>query len=395
MYHPAGRPGDPWAGSPGREAGVEFRRTKKEIPMKAAVMWENNAPLALEEVQIAKPGPGEVLVRTVASGVCHSDLHVIEGGIPMPPPTILGHEPAGVVEMVGEGVTDFAPGDHVIGCLSAWCGACEFCLKGRPYLCGGGAAFARGADQPPRLSKDGKPILQFANLSSFAETMLCPDRSLVKIREEMPLDRAALIGCGVTTGLGAALHTARVEPGSSVAVIGCGGVGLAALQGARIGGAGRIIAVDSQPWKLDLAAKLGATDTVDASDGDAVMKVLELSGGGVETSFECIGLEVTVQQAVNMLKTGGTAVLVGVVPVGKLVGLHIADITLREKRVQGSMMGSNRFRLDMPRYVDLYLDGRLKLDEMISARLPLSEVNKAFDDLRSGSAARSVLVFDE
>ncbi len=357
-------------------------------------MWENNAPLALEEVQIDKPGQGEVLVRTAASGVCHSDLHVIEGGLPMPPPTILGHEPAGVVEQVGTGVADFAPGDHVIGCISAWCGRCEQCLKGRPYLCGGGAG-ARAPELGSRLSQDGKPILQFANLSSFAEFMLTPDRSLVKIREEMPLDRAALIGCGVTTGLGAALNTARVEPGSCVAIIGCGGVGLSALQGARIGGAGRIIAVDTQAWKLELAEKLGATDVVDASDGDATLKVLELSGGGVDESFECIGLEATVQQAVNMLKTGGTAVLVGVVPVGKLVALHAADITLREKRVMGSMMGSNRFRIDMPKYVDLYLDGRLKLDEMISARLPLSEVNLAFDEMRKGAAARSVLIFDQ
>ena len=361
--------------------------------MKAAVMWEREAPLALEDVQIDKPGPGEVLVRTAASGVCHSDLHVIEGGLPVPPPTILGHEPAGVVEAVGEGVPGFAPGDHVIGCISAWCGVCEQCLKGRPYLCGAGIG-ARAPERGPRLSKDGKPILQFANLSSFAEQMLVPERSLVKIREEMPLDRAALIGCGVTTGLGAALNTARVEPGSSVAVIGCGGVGLAALQGSRIAGAGRIIAVDAQPWKLDLATKLGATDVVDASEGDPTLKVLELSGGGVEQSFECIGLESTVQQAVNMLKSGGTAVLVGVVPVGKLVPLHAADITLREKRVMGSMMGSNRFRIDMPKYVDLYLDGRLKLDEMISARLPLADVNQAFDEMRKGAAARSVLVFD-
>lgn len=361
--------------------------------MQAAVMWESDAPLVVEDVQIDAPRPGEVLVRTVASGVCRSDLHVIEGGLPMPPPTILGHEPAGIVERVGEGVSDFAPGDPVIGCISAWCGECEQCLKGRPYLCGGGAG-ARAPELGSRLSKDGKPILQFANLSSFAEQMLVPERSLVKIREEMPLDRAALIGCGVTTGLGAALNTARVEPGSSVAVIGCGGVGLAALQGARIGGAGRIIAVDAQAWKLDLARRLGATDVVDASQGDAGLEVLELSGGGVDQSFECIGLEVTVQQAVTMLKKGGTAVLVGVVPVGKLVPLHAADITLQEKRVMGSMMGSNRFRIDMPRYVDLYLDGRLKLDEMISARLSLADVNRAFDEMRAGSAARSLVVFD-
>ena len=362
--------------------------------MKAAVMWERIAPLAIEEVQIDAPGPGEVLVRTVASGVCHSDLHVIEGGLPMPPPTILGHEPAGIVEAVGEGVGDFAPGDHVIGCISAWCGTCEWCLQGRPYLCLQ-TDLARPLDGPPRLSKDGNGILQFANLSSFAEQMLTPARSLVKIRPDMPLDRAALIGCGVTTGLGAVLNTARIRAGSTAVVIGCGGVGLAALQGCRIAGAARILAVDTQPWKLELAEKLGATDVVDASEGDATMKVLERTGGGADYSFECIGLAATVQQAATMIKKGGTAVLVGVVPVGEMVPLHAADLTLQEKTVMGSMMGSNRFRLDMPRYVDFYLDGRLKLDEMISARLPLDRVNDAFDTMRKGEAARSVLVFEE
>ncbi len=360
--------------------------------MKAAVMWERNQPLAIEEVQIDAPGPGEVLVRTVASGVCHSDLHVVEGGLPLPPPTILGHEPAGVVEAVGPGVGELAPGDPVIGCLSAWCGACEWCLQGRPYLCPQ-TSLARDPAGPPRLSKDGNPIQQFANLSSFAERMLCPQRALVKIREDMPLDRAALIGCGVTTGLGAVLNTARIRAGSTAAVIGCGGVGLAALQGCRIGGAGRIVAVDTQAWKLDLARQLGATEVVNASQGDPTPEVLELTGGGADYTFECIGLEATLQQSLAMLRKGGTAVLVGVVPIGKMVPVHAADITLQEKTLMGSMMGSNRFRIDMPRYVDFYLDGRLKLDEMISARLPLEDVNRAFESMRAGEAARSVLVF--
>jgi len=363
--------------------------------VKAAVMRANRAPLQLEEVLIDAPGPGEVLVRTAASGICHSDLHVVEGGLPMPSPCILGHEPAGVVEAVGEGVTDFAPGDHVIGCISAWCGKCEQCLRGRPYLCTGMANLQRPLDAAPRLrSSDGSPLPQFANLSSFAEQMLTHERALVKIRADMPLDRAALIGCGVTTGLGAALNTARVEPGSTTAVIGCGGVGLSALQGCRIAGAGRIVAVDNRAWKLELAQKLGATHVVDASQGDPVAQVMELTEGGVDSAFECIGLAATVQQAVNMLKRGGTAVFVGVVPVGKLVELHIADITLQEKRLMGSMMGSNRFRLDMPRYVDFYLDGRLKLDEMISSRIGLDGVNDAFENLRKGEAARQVIVFD-
>jgi S-(hydroxymethyl)glutathione dehydrogenase/alcohol dehydrogenase len=357
-------------------------------------MRANDAPLAIEQVRIDDPGPGEVLVRTVASGICHSDLHVIEGGLPVPPPSILGHEPAGVVEAVGAGVADFAPGDHVIGCLTAWCGVCRFCTAGRPYLCAMQFAGRPPGAKPRLASASGDPIGQFANLSSFAERMLCPERSLVKIRDDMPLDRAALIGCGVTTGLGAALNTVHVPAGASVAVIGCGGVGLAAIQGARIVGAGRIVAVDAQPWKLELARALGATHAVDAKQGDPVAAVHALTGGGADFAFECIGLVQTVQQAIAMTGRGGTAVLVGVVPIQQLVPFSAADVTLQEKKITGSYMGSNRFRFDMPKYVDFYLDGRLRLDEMISARLPLDEVNGAFDRMRKGEAARQVIVFD-
>jgi S-(hydroxymethyl)glutathione dehydrogenase/alcohol dehydrogenase len=362
--------------------------------VKAAVMRKNRAPLDLEEVRIDDPGPGEVLVRTVASGICHSDLHVIEAHLPVPPPCILGHEPAGIVEAVGEGVTDFAPGDHVIGCITSWCGVCKFCTQGRPYLCPTQYVGRPPGARPRLASAGGDPIGQFANLSSFAEKMLCPERSLVKIRDDMPLDRASLIGCGVTTGLGAVLNTVHVPAGASVAVIGCGGVGLAAIQGARIGGAGRIVAVDAQPWKFDLARKLGATDCVDATEGDPVAAVHQLTGGGADFAFECIGLAPTVQQAIAMAGRGGTAVLVGVVPITERVPILVADLTLQEKKVVGSYMGSNRFRFDMPKYVDFYLDGRLKLDEMISARIPLEGVNEAFERLRKGQAARQVIVFD-
>src|SRR5262245_16614734 len=361
--------------------------------MQAAVMRDNNAPLALEEDQIDQPGPGEVLVKTAASGICHSDLHVIEGGIPVPPPCILGHEPAGVVEAVGPGVTEFAPGDHVIGCLTAFCGVCKFCTGGRPNLCP--TQFAgRAQGAKPRLSTKSGPLLQMANLSSFAEKMLSPERALVKIRNDMPLDRACLIGCGVTTGLGAALNTVRIPAGASVAIIGCGGVGLSALQGARIVGAGKIIAVDTQAWKFDLARKLGATECVNAKDGDPVAAVQALTGGGADFVFECLGSVPTVQQAVAMTCRGGTTVLVGVVPVTQLVPISAADLVLQEKNITGSYMGSNRFRFDMPKYVDFYLDGRLRLDEMISARIPLAEINPAFDRMRRGEAARQVIVFD-
>jgi S-(hydroxymethyl)glutathione dehydrogenase/alcohol dehydrogenase len=357
-------------------------------------MRSNKAPLEIEDVQIDDPGPGEVLLKTAASGICHSDLHVIEGGLPVPPPCILGHEPAGIVEAVGQGVTDFCEGDHVIGCLTAFCGVCKFCTGGRPYLCP--TQFAgRPPESKSRLSaKNGDPIFQFANLSSFAEKMLCPERSLVKIRDDMPLDRASLIGCGVTTGLGAALNTVHIPAGASVVIIGCGGVGLAALQGARIIGAGKIIAVDTQSWKFDMARELGATDCVSSKDGDPVAEVQALTGGGADFVFECIGLVPTVQQAVAMTGRGGTTVLVGLVPVTEVVPISAADLTLQEKNITGSYMGSNRFRFDMPKYIEFYLDGRLKLDEMISSRIPLEAVNEALDLMRKGEAARQVIVFD-
>jgi S-(hydroxymethyl)glutathione dehydrogenase/alcohol dehydrogenase len=363
--------------------------------MKAAVMRTRSAPLSIEELRIDEPGPGEVMVRTVASGICHSDLHMIEGAIPFPTPAILGHEPAGVIEAVGAGVTEVAPGDHVIGCINRWCGVCRFCTGGRPYLCTSTFLPSRPPGAKPRITtRTGEAVGQLGDLSSFAEKMLCPERSLVKIRDDMPLDRACLIGCGVTTGLGAVMKTVHVPAGSTVAVIGCGGVGLAAVQGARIVGAGRIVAVDTAAWKFDLAKRLGATHCVDAKAGDPVAAVRELTGGGADFVFECIGLVPTVQQAVAMTGRGGTAVLVGVVPLTELVPLSAADLTLQEKKVTGSFMGSNQFRVDMPRYVDFYLDGRLRLDEMISSRIALDQVNDAFDAMRKGTAARQVIVFE-
>jgi S-(hydroxymethyl)glutathione dehydrogenase / alcohol dehydrogenase len=298
---------------------------------------------------------------------------------------------AGVVEAVGPDVTHVRPGDHVIGCLSIFCGRCEFCLSGRPVLCDR-EGLGRNADQPPRLSRNGEPIHQFLRLSAFAEMLLVHENALVKIREEMPLDRAALIGCAVTTGLGAVFNTARVPPGSTVAVIGCGGVGLNSVQGAAIAGAGRIIAIDMVPWKLDLARQFGATDLVNAAEGDAVEQVRELTGGGVEFAFEAIGLKVAAEQAFAMLRKGGTATIIGMIPEGQKIELPGSEF-LDEKKIQGSNMGSNRFRIDMPRYVDLYLAGRLKLDELVSARIGLDEVNEGFARMSRGEVARSVIAF--
>ncbi len=359
--------------------------------MKAAVFREVGKPLEVEEVEISKPGPREVLIRTAAAGVCHSDLHFVEGLYPAATPVVLGHESAGIVEEVGDNVTYVKPGDHVITCLSVFCGHCEMCLTGHLSLCDNPET-RRGHEEEPRLAKNSQPVHQFADLSSFAEQMLVHEHAIVKIREDMPLDRAALIGCGVTTGVGSVFHTAAVQPGSTVAVIGCGGVGLSCINGAELAGAGRIIAVDTVENKLDMAKTFGATDVVNASDVNAVGEVRELTGGGVQYSFEAIGLKQTAEQAFSMLRPGGTATIIGMIPIGVKIELTGAAF-LQEKKIQGSMMGSNRFRVDMPRFIDFYLAGKLHLDEMVSKRIELSRVNEAFADMKSGSVARSVIIF--
>jgi S-(hydroxymethyl)glutathione dehydrogenase/alcohol dehydrogenase len=361
--------------------------------VKAAVLNTRKGPLDIEDIQIDKPGPREVLVRTVASGVCHSDLHLINAGMPGGAAIVPGHEPAGVVEQVGSDVTYVKPGDRVIACLSIFCGVCDYCLNGKSHLCGG-RMFDRGKGDPPRLSRDGTPIFQMSQLSSFAEQMLVPENALVKVREEMPLDGAALIGCGVTTGLGAALYRARVEAGSSCVVVGCGGVGLSIIQGCRIAGATRIIALDTQGWKLDLARKVGATDGVDAASEDAVKQVKALTGGGADYGFEAVGMNATARQAYDMTRKGGTTVMVGVITSRDELALPGFDVVMSEKTILGSTMGSVGFRVAMPRFVDLYLGGKLMLDEIISARRPLEEINVCFDEMREGSAARSVIVFE-
>jgi S-(hydroxymethyl)glutathione dehydrogenase/alcohol dehydrogenase len=360
--------------------------------MKAAVFREVGKPLEIENVEIDKPAAREVLIRTAAAGVCHSDLHFVEGSYPWPTPSVLGHESAGVVEAVGSDVRYVEPGDHVITCLSAFCGHCFHCLTGHMSLCES-PEVQREAGGAPRLAQEGQPVHQFLNLSSYAEQMLVHEHALVKVRKDMPLDRAALIGCGVTTGVGAVFNTAGVEPGSSVAVIGCGGVGLSCVNGAAIAGAGRVIAIDTVASKLELARKFGATDAISAADGDPVQQVRELTGGGVDYSFEAIGLKVSTEQAFRMIRRGGTATVIGMIPVGTMIEIHGPDF-LAEKKIQGSNMGSNRFRIDMPRYVDFYLTGKLHLDDMVSQRLPLERVNEALAALKQGEVARSVLVFD-
>jgi S-(hydroxymethyl)glutathione dehydrogenase/alcohol dehydrogenase len=361
-------------------------------PVRAAILESAPGELVIDDVSVGAVGPREVLVRTVAAGLCHSDLHFMQGLYPYPLPAVLGHESAGVVEAVGEQVVDLKVGDHVVSCVSGFCGACRYCLSGRPYLCDK-VGLARGPGEPPRLSRNGTPVFPFFDLASFAEQLLVHEHWLVKIRPDMPLDKAALVGCGVTTGVGAVINTAAVRPGETVAVIGCGGIGLNAVQAAALVGASRIIAVDRLASKLAMAQTFGATDVIDASSVDAVAAVQELTGGGVDHAFEAIGLKATAEQAFNMLGKGGTATVIGMVPIGQRLEIDATQL-ISGKRLQGSNMGSNRFRIDMPQYVDWYLAGRLKLDELVSATMPLEKINDGFATLASGEVARQLILFD-
>jgi S-(hydroxymethyl)glutathione dehydrogenase / alcohol dehydrogenase len=361
--------------------------------MKAAVLRELSRPMEIEEVAIAKPGPREVLIRLAAVGLCHSDLHVLEGDLPHPLPTILGHEPAGIVEQVGADVRHVRPGDHVVVCLTFNCGHCEQCHGGHSNRCMTPEAM-RGPGEPPRLTSGSEAVSGFMNIGAFAEMILVHESGCVPIRRDMPFDRACLIGCGVTTGFGAAVNAAQVRPGETVAVIGCGGVGLAAINGAAVAGAGRIIAIDRLAPKAAMARAFGATDAVDAAAGSVVEQVMELTGGrGVDHAIEAIGRKETIEAAFNITAKGGLATIVGVARPDTQIELPALAL-LREKRIQGSNMGGVRLAIDIPRYVDLYMDGRLKLDALISQRLTLGQVNKGFDDMRKGDVARSVILFD-
>ena len=362
--------------------------------MKAAVLNSQPGELDIEDLRIDDPGPGEVLLRTVGAGLCHSDLHFMKGIFPLRVPAVLGHESAGVVEAVGDGVTYVGPGDHVVCCLSVFCGACRQCLSGFPNRCLNPAVTDRPRGAPSRLSRsDGTPVRQMARLGGFAEMMLVHENAVVKITDDLPLDKVALISCGVLTGTGAVFRTAGVTPGSRVCVIGAGGIGLAAVQAARIAGAGMVIVVDVVDAKLDTARHLGATATVNAAEvPDVVGAVRDLSGGGVDYSFEAIGRKPTAEQAFQMLDVGGTATIIGMVPDDQRLEITAMEL-LAERRLQGSMMGSNQFRVDIPRLIAMYVDGRLDLDSMVSKTLTLEEVNEGYALMERGEIARSVISF--
>jgi S-(hydroxymethyl)glutathione dehydrogenase / alcohol dehydrogenase len=360
----------------------------------AAVL--NTAPGALdfEQLTIDVPMADEVLVRVVHAGLCHSDLHEIDGTFDSTPPIVLGHEGAGVVEAIGANVRGIAVGDHVVTCLSAFCGHCRYCTNGQQSLCENRGALSHDRPRARLVNAAGRSVRPTAGIGAFAEQMLVHQNAVVSIPEDMPLAAASILGCAITTGLGAVFRTARVEPGSSVVVIGTGGVGMAAIQGARLAGAAQIIAVDVVDDKLEKALGFGASHTVNARSVDAVAAVREIAHGGVDYSFEAVGHAATVEQAFAMLGPGGTATVVGMVPESTPISISGPELFLKEKRLQGSFMGSNQFKVDIPRYVDLYLQGRLLLDEMVSDRLPFRQINEGFARLGAGHATRVVVDLD-
>jgi len=367
------------------------------VKTQAAVLWEPGRPIEILDVDLAPPRDGEVLVKIAACGVCASDLHVVDGDLPEPLPLVLGHEAAGVVVETGPGVESLSPGDHVVLALVPSCGECSECRRGRPNFCEVGARMAAMgalADGTSRLSLNGTVLRHFNSISSFAEHAVVPESAAVRIRDDVPLETVALIGCSVLTGCGAVLNTAAVEEGARVAVWGCGGIGANVVQGARLARASQIVAVDTRPEKLELARLLGATDVVESGDGvDAVAAVRDLTGGGPDYAFEAIGSERTIQEAWAATLAGGTVVVVGIMPRGATLTIDPWQF-MSEKAIKGTFLGSARIETDVPRLVDLYHSGELELDRLVSRKLPLSELPDAFDRLRAGDAIRQVVVFD-
>ena len=362
----------------------------------AVICRELNKPVVVESIRVDPPKPGEATVKVGACGVCHSDLSVINGTIPLPLPLVLGHEAAGVVEEVGEGVKGLKKGDHVVFSFIYMCGKCRFCIAGRPVLCiEQGKALTTPLEGTPRLhDAAGKPLNIFSGCGTMAEYATVSAENLIPIDPKIPLECAALVGCAVTTGVGAVFNRARVEPGASVAVFGCGGVGLSAIQGARIAGAGQVIAVDTLDEKLSMAKKFGATDVLLASkDEDLVKPLKKLTGGGPDYAFECVGTGELAGLAYRAVRRGGMAVIVGVARPTEAASLRPATLVFEEKVLTGSYYGSCVPRVDFPRMLGLYLGGSLKLDEMITRRYSVREAPQAFADLESGKNARGVIVF--
>ncbi len=364
---------------------------------KAAVLFEVGQKLEVCEVDVADPQPGEVRVRMVAGGVCHSDLHVMTGHLVAPVPAVLGHEGAGVVHDVGAGVTSVKPGDHVIPLWRLSCGECEYCTGGRPALCAIGTEIrwsGRLADGTSRFSLDGRELKHFAGVSTFSNYTVVPEKAILKIPADIPLERAALLGCAVITGVGAVINASQVRPGRTVAVFGTGGVGVNVVQGAVLAGAEKIIAVDLMASRLEEARNFGATHLVNPADGDPVEQIRALTGGrGVDYSFEVIGLPLTMRQSYDCLAKRGVAMIVGITPTTAEVTVSSLSLVYEERVLTGSLYGSAAPKTDIPRLIDLYRAGSLKLDELLTRSYPLEEINEAYADLESGATLRSVVTF--
>ena len=369
------------------------------MKVRAAVAWEANKPLSIEEVDLEKPKAGEVLVKLKATGVCHTDAYTLSGADPEGLfPVILGHEGAGVVVELGEGVTSLAVGDHVIPLYTPECGKCKFCLSGKTNLCQRiRETQGRGVmpDGTSRFSKDGKPIYHYMGTSTFAEYTVVPEISLAKINREAPLEKVCLLGCGVTTGIGAVLKTAKVEAGANIAVFGLGGIGLSVIQGAKMAKAGRIIAVDINPSKFALAEKFGATECINPKDleQDIVQEIIARTDGGVDYSFECVGNVDLMRSALECCHKGwGESIIIGVAGAGQEISTR--PFQLVTGRVwRGSAFGGVKGRSELPQFVDKYISKEINLDDMISYTMPLDEINKAFDLMHEGKSIRSVIEF--
>jgi S-(hydroxymethyl)glutathione dehydrogenase / alcohol dehydrogenase len=364
--------------------------------MKAAVLYKANEPLQVVDVQQEGPRAGEARVKVKAAGICHSDWHIMNGDWPLPLPMVLGHEAAGIVDEIGAGVTNVKPGDHIIFSFRPHCGRCLYCSIGRSILCDGYSSPRWGMlDGSFRLRRNGEELKQMARIGTFSESVVCPAEMLVPIRKDMPWPQAALMGCCVPTGVGAVMSCARVEAGASMLVVGCGGVGLNVVQGGRLVGAEKIIACDLLDNKLAYAKEFGATHTLNASRENVVEEVRKLTGGrGVDYAFDAIGGEATTLQILDAIRPGGTAVIVGMAAMSVRAPITPYMMALQEKCIRGTMYGSVRPNIDFPRLVNLYMDGRLKIDELVSRTYPLGEINEGFKLLTSGQVARGVVVFN-
>jgi S-(hydroxymethyl)glutathione dehydrogenase/alcohol dehydrogenase len=363
--------------------------------MKAAIFYEVGKPLKVEKVTLDEPQANEVLVKMMATGVCHSDLHFLKGEMPAPTPVVPGHEGAGIVEKVGPGVTTLQPGDHVVMMVSFSCGKCRYCVEGKPTQCIENLPIMSMATLPgmhKRLHKGDQELHHLFGLASFAEYAVVHERSCVKVRDDAPFEVICLLGCGVSTGIGAAINTTGLRPGESIAVYGCGGVGLSAIMGAKLAGAGKIIAVDTLPKKLQMAKKLGADYTINAKKEDPIGKIMELTAGGADYVLECIGNVDVMTQGFASIRFGGKFIVVGMAPLGTMISAAPFEFLLG-KTITGTVQGDIRPSVDIPRYVELYMAGKLPIDKLISHTYSLNQINEAFEALERGEVIRSVIKF--